>query len=117
MRCCSYGYRQKAKNLLRSHIQRKRADGRSYQITRELHWYGIITQIFKLLIRSLIGLVVREDEETLEEDQRNFDVYKNFREFYYWNREQIPTDSDKVVAWMDWINISQMVLDDVQIKI
>ena len=56
-----------------------------------------------------LGVVFREKEDDEEEGQRYWDVYKYFRDFNYWNREEVPSERDHVQKWMEWPGISKIV--------
>ena len=50
-----------------------------------------------------------ENNATDDESSQYYQVHKYFDNFTYWNREILPSQSDKVQKWYQWIEISKQV--------
>jgi len=55
---------------------------------------------------------LREDEKDFIDSDSNcktWEVEQNFKEFYYWNREIIPSQQDPVRKWFQWVQIADKI--------
>ena len=73
--------------------------------------------IFHNYIHLIKGVVLKEDKESLsgnilvqEKDrQRALSIDKTFSSFKYWTLDTQPSQDDKYLTTMKWINISDTV--------
>jgi hypothetical protein len=57
-----------------------------------------------------IGVVLHESIAPLyENEERKFHVVNKFKSLNYWNWDKIPSQNDKIVQALEWIEIAEAV--------
>ncbi|XP_015909787.2 ribonuclease H2 subunit C isoform X1 [Parasteatoda tepidariorum] len=56
------------------------------------------------------GVVVSENKKTaMSEEQRDFKLVGSFKEFTFWNWDKCPSDEDKIVKALQWMDVASAI--------
>lgn len=65
--------------------------------------------------KNYCGVVLRETREKMsEEATRNLYATETFNKLTYWNWDKTPTDNDKFISALDWLDISHAIHEPVE---
>ena len=62
------------------------------------------------LLSQWSGVVLKESHKVYdEEEERKFKVLHTFSNYMHWNLDLPPTDNDKIVSALQWLDIATVV--------